>query len=127
MNPSDRADALGALYAADTTNRDDVDTSGLSARAAHLAESTMRHREELDNAITAAGSSWRIDRMAAVDRNILRLATFELLHTDLSIAVIIDEAVRLAKEFSTANSGRFVNGVLDAIAAEARDRTEPSA
>ncbi len=64
-----------------------------------------------------AATTWRLDRQAAVDRNILRLGAFELLYMgEMPVAVTINEAVELAKKFSTAESGRFVNGVLGALA-----------
>lgn len=109
--------ALSALYAADILRHDDVDTDGLSARAARLAEGTWLHREDLDVAISSAAEAWRIERMPAVDRTILRLGTYELRHTTQPKAVVISEAVAMAKRFSTAKSGAFVNGVLSAISA----------
>jgi N utilization substance protein B len=78
-------------------------------------------RDELDRHIAAASTHWRIERMSRVDRNVLRLGTWELAHrTDVPRAVILDEAVELAKQFSTDDSGRFVNGVLSTIASELR-------
>jgi N utilization substance protein B len=74
----------------------------------------------LDARITAASSHWRIERMARVDRNVLRLGTWEILHSaDVPRAVILDEAVELAKEFGTEESSAFVNGVLNRIAENA--------
>ena len=58
--------------------------------------------------------------MNAVDRNTLRVGSYELLHTDLATGIVIDQAVEIAKRFSTARSGAFVNGILDAIAADRR-------
>ena len=110
-----RAQALGALYAADALHMEDVDVDSLSARAAALASGTWMHREELDRAISDVSSSWRIERMPAVDRALLRLATYELLHTGTPKGVVISEAVALAKQYSTARSGAFINGVLSAI------------
>ncbi|MGH9170338.1 MAG: transcription antitermination factor NusB [Acidimicrobiales bacterium] len=76
---------------------------------------------EIDALVSAHSSGWALDRMPAVDRCILRIATYELLaEPDVPFAVVIDEAVELAKEYSTEDSGRFVNGVLAAIAACAR-------
>lgn len=95
---------------------EEVDTSGLSTRASSLATGTWEHRDEIDTALGAASAHWRIERMPAVDRNILRLATYELTHTELSKAIVISEAVELAKQYSTSKSGAFVNGVLSAIA-----------
>jgi len=75
----------------------------------------------IDSLITTNSKGWALDRMPALDRAILRMGVFELLHRlDTPIAVIIDEAVELAKRFSTDDSGRFVNGVLAAVARAAR-------
>ncbi len=75
----------------------------------------------IDSLITTHSKGWALDRMPALDRAILRMGVFELLHRlDTPIAVIIDEAVELAKRFSTDDSGRFVNGVLAAVARAAR-------
>ncbi len=127
MRETDRADALGVLYAHDSTGADEIDTSDVSARAAHLASGVIEHLDQIDELIGSVSTSWRIERMAVVDRNILRLATFELLFTELSKAVVINEAVELAKTYSTAGSGAFINGVLDAAASKARDSTGPDA
>jgi N utilization substance protein B len=71
----------------------------------------------LDERITSASQNWRLERMSRIDRNILRLGTWELLHQqDIPIAVIIDEAVEVAKRYGNENSGAFVNGVLNRIA-----------
>ncbi len=73
--------------------------------------------EALDKQITAASAHWRIERMARVDRNILRLGTWELTHRlDVPRAVILDEAVEIAKSFGTEESSSFVNGVLNKVA-----------
>jgi N utilization substance protein B len=76
---------------------------------------------DLDKRITAASTHWRLERMARVDRNVLRLGTWELVHrADVPRAVILDEAVELAKSFGTDESSAFVNGVLNKIADDAR-------
>ena len=73
--------------------------------------------DELDRRIRAASENWRLERMTRVDRNVLRIGTWELLEqADIPRAVILDEAVELAKRFGTEESGAFVNGVLDRIA-----------
>ena len=72
--------------------------------------------EELDLVIRGVAQNWDIARMAVIDRNVLRLATFELLHCkDIPPKVTINEAIELGKRFSTANSGAFINGILDRI------------
>lgn len=71
----------------------------------------------VDETIRKASQNWRVERMARVDRNVLRLGAWELLHaTDVPRAVILDEAVELAKRFGSEDSSSFVNGVLDRIA-----------
>jgi N utilization substance protein B len=111
-----REEALGALYAADSRGLDLIDITKVSRRAANLAEGTWQQREEIDLLIGAASTKWRVERMPVVDRNILRLGVYELVNSDLSIAIIISEAVELAKKFSTARSGAFINGVLSGVA-----------
>jgi N utilization substance protein B len=84
--------------------------------AQDLVAGTQEHLEEIDEIIRRQAEHWRLERMPAVDRNILRLAVFEFLYeTDVPQLVILDEAIELAKEFGTEQSGRFVNGVLDGI------------
>jgi len=78
---------------------------------------TMRG-EEIDKLIVNHSSNWRIERMPSVDRNVLRLATFEMLEAKLPVPVIIDEALELVRRFSGDESVSFVNGVLDAIRRE---------
>ena len=74
-------------------------------------------KKAIDERIAAASNNWRVERMMRVDRNVLRLGTWELLHQpDVPRPVIIDEAVELAKRFGHEDSGAFVNGVLDRVA-----------
>jgi N utilization substance protein B len=81
-----------------------------------LIRGTVEHRQEIDQAIQKHTKNWDLRRMAAVDRNILRLATYEMLHRDdIPPVVSINEAVDIAKKFSTEESGRFVNGILDKL------------
>jgi N utilization substance protein B len=80
-----------------------------------LARGAMECREEIDNLISRHSSNWRIDRMPVVDRNILRLAVYEMLHYGTPPAVAIDEALELARRFSGDEAVSFVNGVLDAL------------
>jgi N utilization substance protein B len=76
---------------------------------------------EIDAAIADKARDWPLTRMPVIDLSVMRLATFELMaRPDVPLAVVIDEAVELAKRFSTDHSGRFVNGVLAAIAADVR-------
>ena len=79
-----------------------------------LLRGTLRRIEELDEELGQQTTHWRLERLAAVDRNILRLAMFELIYeTDTPHAVVIDEAIEIAKKFGSKDSGRSVNGVLD--------------
>jgi N utilization substance protein B len=82
----------------------------------------------VDKLITAASANWRIERMARVDRNVLRLGAWELLRRpDVPRAVILDEAVELAKAFGTEESSAFVNGVLNKVAEDLGRKDEPVA
>ena len=86
-----------------------------------LVRGALEHQAEIDGRITALTPDWTPDRQAAVDRNILRLAAYELLYRpDAPVAAVVNEAVELAKKYSTADSGRFVNGVLGALARQPR-------
>jgi transcription antitermination protein NusB len=88
-----------------------------------LVSGVERQLQEIDERIEAAAERWSIDRMPLVDRNLLRLATFELLSSsEVPTAVILDEAIELAKLLSTEDSSRFINGVLGRIAREVRTR-----
>ncbi len=81
----------------------------------------------LDARIVRASTNWRLERMTRVDRNLLRLGAWELLEkTDVPRAVVLDEAVELAKRFGTEESGAFVNGVLDRIADDSGRQDEPA-
>jgi transcription antitermination protein NusB len=91
-------------------------TDETRAAAERLARGAQREVESLDAAISAALTNWRFDRVASVDRNILRIGAYELAHEPATpSAVIIDEAVEMAKRFGEADSPAFVNGVLDAV------------
>ena len=84
--------------------------------AEELVRGAERHRESIDQRIVAASEHWDPARMAAIDRTILRLAIFELLHrSDIPPKVSINEYIEIAKKFSTEDSGAFVNGILDRI------------
>ena len=84
--------------------------------ARRLVTRTVEHVEKIDTVIQSHAEHWRLDRMAVVDRNILRLATQELLFdTETPGTVVINEAIELAKTFGGADSGRFVNGILDRV------------
>ncbi len=85
--------------------------------AQDLVQGVVNRREELDEAIRACSHNWRVERMARVDLSVLRLAAYELRHCpEVPHRVVLNEAVELAKTFGAADSGAFVNGVLDEIA-----------
>ena len=115
MSRSTRVEALEALYAADAIGELPA-LVGVSRRAIRLVQETWEGRAQLDDEISNAATGWRLKRMPAVDRAILRLALHELRHTDTPVGVVISEAVDLAKEFSTQRSGAFINGVLANLA-----------
>jgi N utilization substance protein B len=83
-----------------------------------LVRGTVEHAAEIDEQISKHAEHWRIGRMPIVDRNILRMAVFEMIHAGTPAAVTIDEALELARKFSNEESVQFVNGVLDAIRRE---------
>jgi N utilization substance protein B len=80
-----------------------------------LARGTAADVSEIDKQIAAKSEHWRVERMAVVDRNILRLAIYELRLAELPAPVVIDEALELARQFSSDESLAFINGVLDAV------------
>jgi len=86
------------------------------AFAQGLVRGTLDNREQVDALIREQADNWRLERMPPVDRNVLRLAVFEMLYeTDTPKLVIVDEAIELAKKFGSEQSGRFVNGLLDGL------------
>lgn len=121
--------ALQVLYALDVSSAADAEgvfetfadhfelPEGARAFAKDLVTGVTAHRGELDEAIRASARNWRIERMAIVDRNVLRLASYELKYLETPHEVAIDEAVELARLFGGDPSPSFVNGVLDALAA----------
>ncbi len=120
-----REAALGVLFQMDLGKlslEDALDTVKASdwppddwSLIVRLARGTRAHLAEIDAIIAHFAEHWTVERMAAVDRNILRMALYELESTDTPVGVVINEAVELAKRFSTEESGRFVNGMLGEI------------
>ncbi len=89
--------------------------------AASLVLGTHLNLEKIDAAISQYSNKWRIDRMTRVDRNVLRIATYELMYShELPTRVILDEAIEVAKRFGSEQSAAFVNGILDTIAKKVR-------
>jgi N utilization substance protein B len=121
--------ALQALYEVDSVGRRPekvverlLAEAGLSANNSELVRElvsgTIKNREEIDRNIRKHAPAWPVDQIAIIDRNILRLAIFEILFDNkVPIKVAVSEAVELAKTFGSENSSRFVNGVLGAVSA----------
>ncbi|GAB4372284.1 MAG: transcription antitermination factor NusB [Acidobacteriota bacterium] len=109
--------AIEAFFEGGLARAEGLELDGAARRfAEHLVRGTLARRDELDRLIRSGSEHWRLERMAVVDRNVLRLALFELLDDPSTPApVILDEAVELAKAFGGAESGAFVNGVVDGI------------
>ena len=90
--------------------------SSVSEFAATLVRGTLEKLPEIDPVIREVAQNWDLSRMATIDRNVLRLGAYELLHRpEVPPKVAVDEAIRLAKKFSTAESSAFVNGILDRL------------
>jgi len=94
--------------------------------ATRLALGALAHVEEVDERIKSRAEHWRIDRMATVDRNVLRLAVYEFLHEPTPRTVAINEALEVARRFSTYEATQFINGILDAIKRDL-DQEQPRA
>lgn len=127
MRSSAREEALRTLYEAD--QRSSSGEAGAPApgggRAGRIVAGVLAERESLDEALESVSTNWRVDRMPSLDRALLRMGLWELRNDPgTSIGTIIDEAVELAKRYSTEQSGRFVNGVLAALAKRERPSDE---
>jgi N utilization substance protein B len=111
VSPEDAIAAHGEIDQASRLASPDAE-----AFASRLVLGTVHHGKEIDPLIAASASHWRPERMAVIDRLILRMAVYQIQHvTDVPPSVAISEAVELARRFGGDESGRFVNGVLDAI------------
>jgi transcription antitermination factor NusB len=111
-------DLLGPEKLSDLTDflREEGGDQETARYARVLIEGTVDSTAELDAEIQQVAQNWQIERMAVIDRNVLRLAAFELLHCDeIPPKVAINEGIELGKRFSTQNSGAFINGILDKI------------
>ena len=119
MKGSPREEAFRFLY--ETEQRSDAPASNLRGRAARIVDGVKANLTALDEAISEASDNWRVGRMAPVDRTIIRIGLYELRHEpDTPLGVVLNEAVELAKRYSTEQSGAFVNGVLAALARDER-------
>jgi len=123
-----REHALQALFQIDLTGDEAPDVlrgfwegravdPAARAFTERLVEGVMRERERVDERIREVAERWRLERMPVVDRNVLRVAVYELLEGDAPPAVVIDEAIEVAKRFGSEESGSFVHGLLDAVRA----------
>ncbi len=93
-----------------------------------LAQRCLEHQEEIDRIIEELAEGWSLDRMASVDRNVLRVAVCEMRYfDDIPISVSINEAVDLAKEYSTEESGKFINGILGTLGRGLQEEVERKA
>jgi N utilization substance protein B len=107
--------------------RERLDDDDLAVFALQLYDGVRQHGEDIDGRLSRAAEHWRLHRMAAVDRNVLRLGAFELLHLPGTPAgVVINEAIELARRFGSADSPAFVNGVLDRVHKERQKETGPA-
>lgn len=93
--------------------------------ARKLLSEILANRRDIDKAISAKAINWSLRRMAAIDRNILRLGAYEILFTETPGRVIINEAIEIAKRYGDRQSGQFVNGILDRLLQEKAAESEP--
>lgn len=112
MNPGSLPETLKDFW----TQQDEVVPEDIRGFAEKLASGVVEHQAEIDEIIERYADNWELPRMAMIDRNVMRAATYELLYlADVPPKVTINEAVNLAKKFSQEESGKFVNGILDKI------------
>jgi len=106
-------------------NTNGVRDAGSRVFADSLVKGVVEKMDELDAVISGSATNWQLKRMAAVDRNILRMAAYELLFVkDIPPKVSINEAIEIAKKYGDADSGKFVNGILDKISKTKGDKTK---
>ena len=114
MNKGRVEDAISSFYDTLNSEGDEADT-GPDEFMEELAKGTSQMTPDIDHQITAKSENWKLERMPIVDRNILRMAIYEMNHRETPPAVVIDEALELARQFSGEESVSFINGVLDAV------------
>jgi len=113
VNPGDLEEKLASFWQMNRTERE------IEEFAASLIRGVVQHKEHIDRTISEHALNWDIERIISVDRNVLRLAVYELaFRPDIPHVVTINEAVDIAKKFGTAESGKFVNGILDNVRAK---------
>ncbi len=140
--------ALQVLYEVDTSGKDadaaldaywtEFETTGRPAGSPEpdpqikiftkqLVQGVVKNLGEIDALIERCSTNWRLDRMPRVDRNVLRLAVYELVHSaDVPTKVVINEAIELGKRYGSEESGAFINGILDKAATEVRKEGPPA-
>ncbi len=109
LNPANSLENLGAFLAAR------LQEEPLRDFAKQLVLGVKRNQDELDQLLAEKAANWSVPRMAATDRNLLRLGAYEIRYSDTPDRVAIDEAIELAKRYGTANSPQFINGILDKL------------
>lgn len=113
--PSPAAERLASIH---RFHRGRLRSSPLVTFADSLVEGVLAHRDAIDREIDGRSEHWRLSRMAATDRTVLRIAAFELLYTQTPPAVVADEAIELARRYGGADSSRFVSGILGRFVAD---------
>ncbi len=111
----DDLNPLGDLAAEEALLERRLGSEDLVDFARELVAGVRRHCQQIDLLIRQAAANWSLERMAATERNVLRLGAFEILHCDTPDRVAINEAVELAKRYGSAQSAQFVNGILDRL------------
>jgi transcription antitermination protein NusB len=120
----DDLNPLGNLVVSDQFINRRLRDDDMRTFARELVTGVRENRSDLDKRIEQVAANWSLTRMAATDRNVLRLGAYELLHCNTPPRVAIDEAVELAKRFGTAQSSQFVNGILDKIMHDKEQKAE---
>ena len=119
--------AMQALYYIDLGNEEPIEAyklfcihyesdEGMNAFFEEIVEGTLKHKSEIDSHVEKFSNNWKLSRMSGIDRNIIRIAVYEMLYcNDIPSTVTINEAIDIGKKFGTKDSGAFINGILDAI------------
>jgi N utilization substance protein B len=108
------------------TYRNELEEKGIADFANKLLKGVIEHRQRIDELIDQYADRWSVERMPVLDRNILRIGIYEILHEpDIPYSVSINEAVELANTYSTEESGKFVNGILGRVVKEIESKDEP--
>lgn len=125
LRQQDVSEAIGSYYRSLGCEDDSYEATPADPFMEQIARGTSSVVQRIDAKITEKSEHWRLDRMPAVDRNILRMAIYEMGDFGTPAAVVIDEAIELARQFSGEESVSFINGVLDAIHREMQNKSGP--